>query len=256
MSTDKTKYISSIEYPYSNTWDKNNTNVRFNFTNLNTSIINGIRRTTISQTKSFRFRTEPYEKNDVNIITNDTSLNNQIICHRIGMIPIHITNEDFAINDYEFIIDVSNDSNFPKAITTKDFKILQISTNKYLSEKEVESIFPKDPITGDYITITKLKPSYNIINYKLDSYKDELLNTKGKKFSFHIKAKAVLSQGDENSRFSPVTSISYSYKVDEEKAKKAEKERMLKCLNDTIDIIKIINDETVFEEINNKITIL
>jgi hypothetical protein len=40
------------------------------------------------------------------------------------------------------------------------------------------------------------------------------------------------------------------------KKKKEEKERMLKCLNDTIDIIKIIYDETVFEEINNKITIL
>ena len=192
MATDKTKYISSIEYPYAKTWDKKNTNVKFEISNLNTSTINAIRRTMISQTKSFGFRTEPYEKNDVNIITNDTSLNNQIICHRIGMIPIHITNEDFAIDDYEFIIDVNNDSNFPKTITTKDFKILQISTNKYLSEKEVEAIFPKDPITGDYITITKLKPSYNIINYKLDSYKEELLNTKGKKFSFHIKAKAVL----------------------------------------------------------------
>jgi len=224
MSAGKTKYISSVDYPYTKKWDKDNTNVKFEITNINISTINAIRRTIISQTKSFRFRTEPYEKNDVNIITNDTALNNQIICHRIGMIPIHIQDNDFKIDDYEFEIDVSNDSNFPKTVTSKDFKVLQISSNKYLSEKEVEKIFPKDPITNDYITITKLKPSYNIINYKLDSYKEELLNTKGKKFKFHIKAKAVLSHGEENSRFSPVTSISYSYKVDEEKAKKAEKE--------------------------------
>ena len=217
-----TKYISSIDYPYTKTWDKNNTNVQISITALSISMINAIRRTIISQTKSFGFRTEPYEKNDVNIITNDTALNNQIICHRIGMIPIHIPNINFKIDDYEFIIDVSNESNFPKSVTSKDFKILQISNNKYLSEKEVEKIFPKDPLSGDYIIITKLKPSYNIINYKLDSYKEELLNTKGRKFKFYLKAKAVLSQGDENSRFSPVTSISYSYKVDEEKAKKAE----------------------------------
>jgi DNA-directed RNA polymerase subunit L len=224
MASEKTKYISEIQYPYTKSWDKTNTNVNFEISNVNTSIMNAIRRSIISQTKTFGFRTEPYEKNDVNIIINDTSLNNQIICHRIGMIPIHISDPDFKIDDYQFIIDVSNDSNFPRTVTTKDFKILQISSNQFLSEKEVESIFPKDPITGDYIIITKLKPSYNIINYKLDSYKEELLNTKGKKFNFHIKAKAVLSQGEENSRFSPVTSISYSYKVDEEKAKKGEKE--------------------------------
>jgi DNA-directed RNA polymerase subunit L len=232
MASEKTKYISAIEYPYSNTWDKTKTNVIFEIRGLDISTMNAIRRTIISQTKSFGFRTEPYEKNDVNIIINDTSLNNQIICHRIGMIPIHITNEDFAINDYEFIIDVSNNTNFPKTVTSKDFKILQISTNKFLSEKDVEKIFPKDPITGDYIIITKLKPSYNIINHKLDSYKEELLNTKGKKFNFHIKAKAVLSQGDENSRFSPVSSISYYYKVDEEKAKIAEKEYIKKEIAD------------------------
>jgi len=224
MATEKTKYISSVAYPYTKTWDKTNTNVKFEITNINISTINAIRRTIISQTKTFGFRTEPYEKNTVNIITNDTALNNQIICHRIGMIPIHISSDDFKIDDYEFIIDVSNSSNFPRTITSKDFKIVQISTNKNLSEKEVEKIFPKDPITGDYITITKLKPSYNIINYKLDSYKDELINTKGKSFHFNVKAKAVLSQGEENSRFSPVTSISYTYKVDEEKAKIAEKE--------------------------------
>ena len=224
MDSAKNKYISSVEYPYSKIWDINNTNVKFEITDINISTLNAIRRILISQNKSFRFRTEPYEKNDVNIITNDTSLNNQIICHRIGMIPIHIQDNDFKIDDYEFEIDVSNDSNFPKTVTSKDFKVLQISSNKNLSEKEVEKIFPKDPITNDYITITKLKPSYNIINYKLDSYKEELLNTKGKKFKFHIKAKAVLSQGEENSRFSPVTSISYSYKVDEEKAKKAKTE--------------------------------
>ena len=232
MSSKKTKYISSIEYPYTKTWDKNNTNVKFEITNINISTINAIRRNIISETKSFRFRTEPYEKNDVNIITNDTSLNNQIICHRIGMIPLHIQDNDFNIEDYEFEINVSNDTNFPKTVTSKDFKILQISSNNYLSEKEVEKIFPKDPITGDYITITKLKPSYNIINYKLDSYKEELLNAKGKKFHFHIKAKAVLSKGSENSRFSPVTSISYSYKVNEETAKKAEKEYIKKEIAD------------------------
>ena len=217
-------YITDISYPYSKTWDKKDTNVKFEVDNINISTINAIRRTIISQIKTFSFRTEPHDKNDINVIKNETVLNNQIICHRIGMIPIHIYNVDFKMDDYEFIIDVTNDTNFPKTITSNDIKILKVSTNTYLSKEDVEHIFPKDSITKDYIIIVKLKPCYNIINYKLNSYKDELLNNKGKVFNFHIKAKASLSNGFENSRYSPVTAISYTYKIHEEKALIAEKE--------------------------------
>jgi DNA-directed RNA polymerase subunit L/DNA-directed RNA polymerase alpha subunit len=226
MSTKKqsVSYITDISYPYSKSWDKNATNVKFEIESINVGTINAIRRTIISQIKTFAFRTEPHDKNDIQIIKNETALNNQIICHRIGMIPIHIYNIDFKMDDYEFIIDVVNDTNFPKTITSKDIKILKISTNTYLSKEDVEHIFPKDPITGDYIIIVKLKPCYNIINYKLNSYKDELLNAKGKLFHFNIKAKASLSNGFENSRYSPVTAISYTYKINEEKVIIAEKE--------------------------------
>lgn len=224
MAQKNSGFISSIEYPYSKSWDKTNTNVKFEVTNINVADINGIRRCIISQTESFSFRTEPYEKNDITIIKNETALNNQIICHRIGMIPIHIPDTKFKIDDYEFIIEVENNNNYAKTITSEDFKILKISTNTYLSKEEVQKIFPKDPISKEYIIITKLKPSYNIINYKLNSYKDELLNSKGKTFHFHCKAKAVLSNGAENSRFSPVASISYNNKVDETKADIAEKD--------------------------------
>ena len=218
-----TKFITNISYPYSKSWDKNNTNLNFEIENVNISFINALRRECISSVPTFGFRTEPYEKNQVNIIRNDTGLNNQIICHRIGMVPLHITDEDFNINDYEFILDVINDTNFAKWVKTNDFKIKKISTDTFLSKKEVEKIFPKDPITNDYIIIAKLKPCYNIITYKLNSYKDELLNKQGKIYQLHLKAKGVLSKGLENSRFSPTTTIAHSYKVDKEAVKEAEK---------------------------------
>lgn len=217
------KFISNIKYPYENTWDKTNTNVTFEIEKVNLSFINALRRECITNVSTFGFRTEPYEKNNVEIITNDTGLNNQIICHRIGMIPLNITEQDFNIVDYEFILDVINDTNFPKWVTSNDFKIKQISSDTFLDKKEVEKIFPKDPITNDYIIIAKLKPCYNIINYKLNSYKDELINKQGKTYKLHLKANAILSNGRENSRFSPTTTIAHSYKIDDKAVKDAEK---------------------------------
>ena len=113
---------------------------------------NAIRRTIISDIKTVGFRTEPYEASQVNIIANDTPLHNQFVLHRISLIPIHIAKPDkFEVDDYLFIIDVVNDTNSIIDITTEDFKIKRISTNKFLPEEEVKKFFPPDPITGDYI---------------------------------------------------------------------------------------------------------
>jgi DNA-directed RNA polymerase alpha subunit len=215
----KTSFIENIKYPYEKKWDKNKTNVSFEFNNISISMINALRRTIISDLKTIAFRSEPYDKSNIKVIKNDSSLHNEFIAHRIGMIPLNILDENFDCDDYEFIIEEKNITNFPKQITSDHFKILQISTNKLLSKQEVSKIFPRDAITNEPILITELKPSYNIINYKMDSYKDELLNTSGKEQYFHINAKASLSNGEENSRYSPVSAISYSYFVDEEKAK-------------------------------------
>ena len=215
-------FISNIKYPYEKTWDKSKNNVTFQVTNSNISMMNAIRRILISNVPTFGFRTEPYEKSMVKIIKNDSPIHNEFVSHRIAMIPINIIDDDFKIDDYEFIIDEKNDTNFPKTITSEHFKILKISTNEYLPIDEVKKIFPKDPLTNEYITITKLKPCYNVIDYKLDSYKDELIRSIGKEQFFNIKAKAVLSSGSENSHFSPVTTTSYQYKIDEQKAKEGE----------------------------------
>ena len=214
--------ISNIKYPYEKTWDKTKTNIKLEVSNTNISMKNAIRRIMISNVPTFGFRTEPYDKSMVEVIKNDSPLHNEFISHRIGMIPINIVDDELKIDDYEFIIDEKNDTNFPKTITSGHFKILKVSTNEYLPKSEVEKIFPKDPLTNEYIVITELKPCYNVIDYKLDSYKDELMRSIGKEQYFHIKAKAVLSNGSENSRFSPITTTSYQYKIDEEKAKEGE----------------------------------
>ena len=221
----KTDHITNIRYPYAKTWDKQNFYVEFEIGNVNTSMVNGIRRTIISDIKTVGFRTEPYEASQVNIIANDTPLHNQFVLHRISLIPIHIAKPDkFDVDDYLFIIDVVNDTNSIIDITTEDFKIKRISTNKFLPEEEVKKFFPPDPITGDYILIDRLRPKYFVPSKTLSQ---EVIDEMGKVFTkktddvmrFHIEGKACISNGKENGHFCPTSCAAYINTVDNDKAK-------------------------------------
>lgn len=222
-------FIDNIQYPYSDSWDKLNNHVTFTLKNdnVNYSLVNSLRRVMIANIDSLGFRSEPHKNNTIQIIRNDTSLNNQIICHRIAMIPVHFTNpKEIEWDDYEFILNVENESNNIKLVTTADFSIKKISTNTFLSRKEVNKILPPDPITKSYIPIVKLKPKY----YTNVNHNSEILNNieknnnikNSEKIIIHLTAKLVLSNGEENGHFSPVAISAYSNTIDEVKANEGE----------------------------------
>ena len=186
-----------------------------------------MRRLIISSVKSVGFRSEPHSASTIKIITNDTPLHNQIVDHRIAMLPIYISNvEKFDADDYEFILDVSNNTNVIRDITTQDFKIKRISTNKFLSETETLKIFPPNELTGDFPFITILRPKYYTpLKFNNDQMK-EMQTTFSKENSesirLHVTCKAVISSGSENAHFNPSCCACFINKVDEEKAKIAE----------------------------------
>ena len=212
------KYFSNFKYPNEKTYDKNKNFITFEIENVDVGMINSIRRAQ-NYIKTFGFRTHPYEKNDINVITNDSKLHNQLIIERIGLIPVHITDYKFEIENYEFQIDISkviNEIQTKIEVTSKDIKILDIKKNDYISEKERDKIFPKDPLTKEYIIITKLFSTNNFI---------EILDfSKINKIEFKVKAKAVLSNGEEHSRWYPACIFCYQNKIDEKKASEAKKE--------------------------------
>ena len=222
----KSNYITNIRYPYAKEWDKRNSHVEFEIANCIYPTVNAIRRLMISTVKSVGFRTEPYTACDVIVKINDTPIHNQIVAHRIAMIPINISKpESFDVDDYLFIIEVSNNTNEIINITTEDFKIKQISTNKMLSREEVKKFFPPEPNTGDYILIDKLRPKYFTPSKHVSR---EIVSEMTKEFNklitgedimrFHIEAKASISNGSENGHYSPVSCASYINTVDPEKA--------------------------------------
>tara|TARA_R110002012_G_scaffold6478_2_gene29722 strand:+ start:198 stop:1313 length:1116 start_codon:yes stop_codon:yes gene_type:complete len=135
-----------------------NNNLSFTITHINHSLANSLRRIILSDIPTLVFRTFPHNDSKVDIITNTTRLNNEIIKQRIGCIPIHIDDVDFPYQEYMVEVNKQNESDTIELLTTEDFMIKNISTDKYLSSTAVKEIFPPDLITGDYIPITRLRP--------------------------------------------------------------------------------------------------
>ena len=135
----------------------------FTISNVDVSYVNAIRRTILSDIPIVVFKTTPYEENKANIITNTSRLNNEIVKQRLSCIPICIKNlEEFLINNYLLELDVENKTDTSIIVTTKDFKIKDISKNKYLEDNDVKQIFPPYiPPSGNgeyYIDFLRLRP--------------------------------------------------------------------------------------------------
>lgn len=174
--------------------NENNGTLVFTLDNINVSLANAIRRVILADINLIVFRTSPYEKNDAEFLINTCRLNNEILKQRLSCIPIHISDLDMPIDDYLLEVDVKNDSDTITYVTTSDFKIKNIKTDKYLNETSLRNIFPPDPITNEYIDFARLRPRIS------DSISGE-----------HLKFTCKFSKGTakENSCFNCVSTCSY-----------------------------------------------
>jgi DNA-directed RNA polymerase subunit L len=180
--------------------------LNFTLTNVDVSYANAVRRTILSDIPIVVFKTSPYEENKSNIIENTTRLNNEIIKQRLSCIPICIQDLTIPIEDYMLEIDVENKTDTIIYITTKDFKILNTKTNKYLDESDLRKIFPPYiPPTGKgeyYIDFVRLRPKIS----------DEILGEKLK-----LTCKFSISTSREDSMFNAIATCSYGFTPNEEK---------------------------------------
>jgi len=137
--------------------------LKFTVSQINVSLANAVRRTILADIPTYCFRTLPHAENRVDITTNTTRLNNEIIKQRMGCIPIHLKANDpdfehFNVEDYRVVLDVQNTGTATTYVTTKDFRMVNVKTGKELSESVVQRIFPPDAITGGYILLARLMP--------------------------------------------------------------------------------------------------
>ena len=169
--TTSPEITSTITLPNISRATEDNGTLEFQIDNVNTSIINAIRRTLLSDIPCFVFKTFPDSDNETIIHKNTCRFHNEILKQRLGCIPIHIKDLDTPVENLRIIIKVKNDTDSIRYVTTNDFLIIDTQTGKYLSDSEVSSIFPHSgaPANG-FILFTRLRPkiSANIPGEEVD----------------------------------------------------------------------------------------
>jgi DNA-directed RNA polymerase subunit L len=186
--------------------------LRFVMEPTNVGYANTLRRTMITDVETIAFRadiTETGTTSDVVITKNSTPLSNEMLAHRIGLIPIHVENPlEWKPEEYKFSLNVTNDSSDLLDIVAADIKVLR---SRGTEEEPLlipnTQFFHPDPVTRDTALLTVLKG-------KLASQEPEAIE---------FTATATMGTGRENAAFMPVTSrCAYGYSRDDDPEVKKE----------------------------------
>ena len=173
----------------------------FTLSGVNVSIANAIRRTILSDITTVVFKTSPYEECKATIITNTSRLNNEILKQRLSCIPIHIPNyEEINLKNYLLEVNVENTTDTTMYVTTQDFKIKNLLTNSYLSEKDTRNIFPPNDYTGYFVDFVRLRPKLS----------DDLVGEK-----IHLTCEFIVSTAKDDGMFNVVSTCSYGFTPDD-----------------------------------------
>jgi DNA-directed RNA polymerase subunit L len=197
-------YVPDTTSPRLLTGGDTHINASFDFQNTDVTVANLLRRCILMHTPSVGFRTEPYDKSQVEIVKNTTPLVNEMLAHRIGMIPVCVPDwASFNPAEYQFELRVRNeDAARIVDVRAGDINVYRVNPGNPMDapvQLDSRQFFPPDPLTGETLLITRLRPRTN------DAYPME---------EVHFRAKAAVSTGKENIRWSPVSQCSYEYTRD------------------------------------------
>ena len=182
------------DYEYDKLADKHS----FTILDTDLAIINSTRRILLAEIPVVGFYGEG-DHPTVEIIINNSPLHNEFMIHRIGLIPLHISEnitDNYNDGDYVFELNVENAGSNMINITTGNI------TGKYkdteLSKVELEKIFPANKVTKQKILITRLKAGEHL----------------------HFKATAIKQTGKLNAAFSSVSLSNFFFMEDKKEADK------------------------------------
>lgn len=169
----------------------------FDIYDIDLSIVNAIRRIILSEIEipGVIGEIEP----TVEIINSNGPLHNEILIHRIGLIPICL--KEAEIDNYEdntitLELNVNNETNNILNVTSEN--IIVKRNDIELNKKELREIFYPHIISNNYILITRLREGEYL----------------------HFKANVVKKNGKYNASFNPVSLANFSYIIDKSKVTK------------------------------------
>lgn len=178
----------------------------FRMTPTHVSYANTLRRTMITEVETIAFRADILPTGataDVQILKNSTPMSNEMLAHRIGLLPIAVENPlAWNPDEYTFKLDVTNPTGELRDVVAADIQVFKKRgpLEEDLPVPSVEFFHP-DPVTRDTALLAVLKG-------KVGTQEPEALS---------FVAKATIGTGRENARFMPVTSrCAYGYTLDED----------------------------------------
>ena len=154
ISSDVKDSTTTIKLPVVNHGVENKGVLTFKLENTNVSIANALRRVLLADIKAVVFDTD---NDNISIYENTTRFHNEILKQRLGCIPVHIKDSD-GIENLIIELNVNNESDSIQYVTSKDFMIKDIATDKYLTTEQTKTIFPPNKITKEYVLFTRLRP--------------------------------------------------------------------------------------------------
>ena len=211
---------------------------------LNRTIINSIRRTLLSSIETVAFRTT-YENSDIVIEKNNTSLHNEFILDRIGLIPLYIDPHFIQNNPYYylFVLNVRTDSKPITLITAEDFDIYELKNEIHKSSDYQHGMInnlDRSNYKDSPITDKKKKEIFRPYNYNgIDSYclLHELKSNNSEENiqELVLYGSPSVSIAKEDARWQGVSCATYSFKIDEEMYKKVLEEKLKINQVDSVD---------------------
>jgi DNA-directed RNA polymerase subunit D len=179
----------------------------FTLTPTHVSYANTLRRLIMTAVETVGFRadmTTMGTTSDVTIKANTTPMTNEMLAHRIGLLPLAVKEPlKWQPDNFVFSLVVTGDKDRPKDIFASDIKVTEKVPNE-LEPVEVptERFFPPNPITGETCLIATLYP--------------------GETQKLEFVARATVGTGRENARWQPTQQCTYEYTHDPDPVKKKE----------------------------------
>jgi len=185
--------------------------LKFTLAPTDVAYANTLRRAILTEVETVGFRADILEDgstSDVKITKNSTPMSNEMLAHRIGLLPIYVSNpSEWNPSKYSFKMNVVNDSPDPRDVTASDIQVL---VNRGPEEDPLpipsNEVFHLDPISKD-------TPLLAVLKGRTSNQEPE---------SIMFEAKATLGIGRENARFIPVSQCSYRYTPDEDPGRRKE----------------------------------
>ena len=96
---------------------------------LDKSVANAIRRTLLTDIPTVAFEVDEGEKSDITMVKNDTVLHNEMLSHRIGLLPLYLNPDTFQRN-YLFECKVKHDTDAPfQFVTANEIEIYPLKSH-------------------------------------------------------------------------------------------------------------------------------